>query len=152
MPGASLLPNNVVVFDDIRNDIHAVCWSLDKWRQLRKDCMDKHNLQIEIDENWPIVIYENDDYFVVNANSCPLCYRYLDGCKYPCEMCPLKQKLGSSCDDYNAPFDLYFDTGDPTEMIEALECVYFTLLNDWEVYSIYGAVAQEENTYYQVAS
>lgn len=95
----------------------AVQHSLNKWRGLTKENLDKHELTLD---EYSVLIDDEDNEFGVDAYSCALCqkYRYCDGC-------PLANVLGRSCDNEDdgehSPYGLFVEEGNPLPMIAALE-------------------------------
>jgi len=91
---------------------------LRKWRGATKERLEKHGLGI-----MP----------VRGSGECALCVRHgykdrghrID--EPDCSRCELAETLGHPCDHYDdelgnvGPYSIYFDDGDPSAMIEALE-------------------------------
>lgn len=98
----------------------AVEHSLRKWRGLTKENLARHELTV--DEG---TLFDSDDEFEVDADSCSLCSVHLES---TCGTCPLCEHLGKPCygDDESyksSPFGIFMGKNDPLPMIAALEAV-----------------------------
>jgi hypothetical protein len=104
-------------------DADAIEWSLAKWIGLRKQNLQLHGLDYW-KESWIAETEDGDDDVRIDADTCPLCVKYLD--KYEehpkrCFSCPLQKILGKPCDeDEESPYDAWEEKGDPEPMIAVL--------------------------------
>lgn len=110
----------------------AVAHSLQKWRGLRKENLEKHGLERDVE----CLQDESCCSFVVDADSCALCVHHLTK-QDSCASCPLaKARGGVACDDsWNGiskvlpeikaedvpPYQVFTLRGDPEPMIYWLE-------------------------------
>jgi len=103
------------------DDLALVEHSLQKWLGLLPENLEKHGLQ-KLAQRWG-TIAEVDNMvvrFCVDSNSCALCQGYVEKNNH-CEGCPLFKHVGERCGDSNTdPFSIWYDTGDPKPMIQAL--------------------------------
>jgi len=106
------------------SDIECVQHSLNKWRGLTKDVLEKYGLVS--DES----LIEGDNFsFYIDDDSCALCVKYLVQ-EVMCTGCPLSKQLGKPCDaNYIAPYSIFIRTGNPLLMIKALEKTLLSLQN-----------------------
>ena len=100
----------------------AIEHSLLKWNGLRKKAMASHGMH----KKRPADNFIFDDQgaeFCINDDSCALCFVF----ENDCDVCPLGDFLGHPCDyppgrgALEGPYSVWFDTGNPLPMIEALK-------------------------------
>lgn len=99
---------------------NAVAHSLQKWKGLRPENLEKHGLirygdrEIREVESPPLRSYVPS--LAIDADSCALCYHFLrdedtdefdDDGDVVCSRCPLHQTLGHDCDHAGGPYDLW---------------------------------------------
>lgn len=117
--------------------LEAAEHSLKKWKGLREENCDKHN--VELDQVGDVVDSHNfSDSFLIDSGSCALCVRSAryngDFLSNNCKICPLAKTLGRSCGGINdgSIFEKYVENGDPEPMILALEKTVQSLLEERE--------------------
>ena len=116
--------------------------SLRKWEGATKKNLKKHDLQKSdegIEEKWEDdEDYWNTDSLDFNNDTCALCQRAdkllaktSDRYVHRCTVCPLVAIQGGvDCTDIESPFDIYYETGNPTKMIASLRKLHKQLLKD----------------------
>jgi len=109
------------------SDIECTQHSLNKWRGLTKDVLEKYDLVSSVS------LIEGDNYrFYIDGDSCALCQKYIEKTS-SCRNCPLYKQIGSSCDSgYDSPYKNFTKKGNPLPMIEALEKTLSALQKDQE--------------------
>jgi hypothetical protein len=120
--------------------IRSVEHSLRKWKGLQRNNLLRHEcLPVVLDPDARPPIYEGiaDAKWIssphgteerhvlcIDATTCALCFHYLKGVvgePEDCNLCPLQQTLGRSCDRPGEPFSDWVLRADPMPMIRALE-------------------------------
>lgn len=93
----------------------AIEHSLKKWRGLRPEVLQEHELcQDSADHRYIFEEFESDpDGMWIDCSSCALCLEFHSDC----ERCPIE----GACEEPDAEFVLWMDSGDPEPMIQRLE-------------------------------
>lgn len=104
------------------NDKARLERDLQKWKGLRKENLDKHN----VEQDHEFIRDENDNVFEITGETCSLCQAYdapfndMEKCKG----CPLYKVRNLRCDKGEPKNNPYFDFlmyGDPKNMIRLIE-------------------------------
>lgn len=118
-------------------NIEAVRHSLQKWKGLRPDAMEKHHVCIrDNDANVYANVYDQKGNLVMFMGdaSCALCHKHTG--RFSCSSCPLARvRSGKRCDrerqhEEEAPWGAWVTSRDPEPMIAALEKAEARLLAD----------------------
>lgn len=105
------------------NDKARLERDLQKWKGLRKENLDKHN----VEQNQDYIRDENES-FEITGETCSLCQAYNAPFslmyKYKCKECPLYKVHDTRCDKTIYGRNPYFDfivDGNPENMIQLIE-------------------------------
>ena len=102
--------------------------ALTKWRGLRKDVLQKHELTIDKETNY---LMSGEEYILpINGNSCSLCPVFFEESSDDsgnCPNCPLRLVLSDACDGSGQPYWIWRKIWDPEPMIRALELLVLIL-------------------------
>lgn len=99
--------------------IRLIEYDLLYWKGLRKENLEKHNLEMEDHDMVHDHDYHQSQKLLLSENSA-LCQRYLkpDSRYHPCVSCPIMKSSGSPC---SFPYEEWVRNLNPEPMIEALE-------------------------------
>lgn len=109
--------------------IEATEFSLNKFKNLSKEILARHNLQMLSTAIFTLKT-DKDGYIHhvldIDVTTCPLCIRskHITASPFPisyCLKCPLYKELEEQCDSPNQPWNVWASTGDPQPMIDALQ-------------------------------
>lgn len=116
--------------------------SLQKWRGLSKENLEKHGCVFVFGAVVDISYLKNEPMFPrhslgIDSDSCGLCkiyYQYDSRDKkttpeQACDTCPLKLANGHGCNDLGSEWKLFWQDNSPEAMIEALEKTVVWLKN-----------------------
>jgi hypothetical protein len=133
-----------------RSDVARLRHSIRKWVGLRKANLKKHEChKDEVDDSlW----YTDKGPFSVDTTSCALCEKYFDHAHEDdgqCRGCPLKNTLGSRCDDLKngqeMPYTVWLDSSNPEPMIIAL-CASLLRVDKKFAQIVYDAIHMPADT------
>lgn len=126
--------------ESIKTNLQAVQHSLQKWRGLTQEQLQKHRVSVDQRSGWHagrLLSGRSKGRLRINDQSCSLCQKHMDS--NDCKSCPITRVTGRRCDQkaYNqtkdvwgSPWHEFTDNCNPAPMIAVLERTEAHLLKE----------------------